>query len=136
ALLPQLQRERSRPDAGHITSGLLLMLLGLLKKVVIADSLAPIVNQAFDGKHEGTSVALAGIVAFAFQIYADFSGYTDIARGAACTASTAAWSGLGASGSHRSAPTVACRPDLVNSARCCGPSCSSASRGSSSDRRP
>lgn len=83
SLLPQLQRDRTRPDAAKATSGLLLILLGLLKKVVIADSLAPIADQAFDGKPEGTSVALAGIVAFAFQIYADFSGYTDIARGTA-----------------------------------------------------
>jgi len=83
ALVPQLRKERQRPDGAQVTSGLMLMLLGLLKKVVVADSLAPMVNQAFDGKHQGTSVALAGIIGFAFQIYADFSGYTDIARGSA-----------------------------------------------------
>ncbi len=82
-LLPQLQAERGRPGGPKVVSGLLLILVGLFKKVVIADSLAPIANQAFDGHPESTTVALAGIVAFAFQIYADFSGYTDIARGTA-----------------------------------------------------
>jgi alginate O-acetyltransferase complex protein AlgI len=83
ALLPQLTADRRRPDANRVMSGLLLILLGLVKKVVIADSLAPLVTQAFDGRHDGSSVALVGILSFAFQIYADFSAYTDLARGSA-----------------------------------------------------
>ncbi|MBI2704426.1 MAG: MBOAT family protein [Actinobacteria bacterium] len=83
SLLPQLQADRPKPNGRQVTSGLLLILVGLVKKVVIADSLAPIAILGFDGRNQGTTVALAGIVAFAFQIYADFSGYTDIARGSA-----------------------------------------------------
>jgi D-alanyl-lipoteichoic acid acyltransferase DltB (MBOAT superfamily) len=83
ALMPQLAADRPRPDGDRVVSALLLILMGLFKKVVIADSLAPLVTQAFDGQHQGSSVAFVGIVSFAFQIYADFSAYTDLARGSA-----------------------------------------------------
>jgi len=83
-LLPQIEADRARPTRRQVTSGLLLILLGLFKKVVLADPLAPHVANAFDeGRHPGTVMALTGMVAFAFQIYADFSGYSDIARGSA-----------------------------------------------------
>jgi D-alanyl-lipoteichoic acid acyltransferase DltB (MBOAT superfamily) len=58
-------------------------MLGLFKKVIIADNLAPIVNQIFDTpatELNGTEV-LIGVYAFAFQIYGDFSGYSSIAQG-------------------------------------------------------
>jgi alginate O-acetyltransferase complex protein AlgI len=82
-LLPQLERPRIRPDADTLASGLSLILLGLLKKVVIGDVLANEVDRAFAGASTAGWVALVvGVYAFALQIYADFSGYTDIARGA------------------------------------------------------
>jgi alginate O-acetyltransferase complex protein AlgI len=83
-LLPQLERLPRRPRAARTESGLGLILLGLVKKVVIADAVAPIVNDIFaDPKGAGTIGALIGTVGFAIQIYFDFSGYTDIARGTA-----------------------------------------------------
>ena len=81
-LLPQLRTERSRPDAEHASSALGLIVLGLVKKVVIADSLAPIVNRAYSDPGSLTALsAWAAAIGFALQIYGDFSGYTDIARG-------------------------------------------------------
>src|SRR5262249_30181111 len=71
-------------DYERVASGLRLMLWGLFKKVVIADRLAPYVNQVFNlpGEYEGLPVLIASYF-FAFQIYCDFSGYSDIAIGAA-----------------------------------------------------
>lgn len=70
----------------NVISGVELMLWGLFKKAVIADNLALIVDPAFQNPkaHTGWPIILA-TYAFAFQIYCDFSGYTDIARGAART---------------------------------------------------
>ena len=82
-LLPQIQADRARPGADQVMSGLLLILLGLFKKVVIADSLAPTVNQAFGSPDPGPALAAVGVLAFAIQIYGDFAGYTDMARGTA-----------------------------------------------------
>jgi len=82
-LIPQLSQPR-RLDQTMLGRGLFLILLGLCKKVAIADGLAPFVDGVFDvpGQHATSEVVLA-TVAFAFQIYCDFSGYSDIARGAA-----------------------------------------------------
>lgn len=68
----------------RVTDGLKLMLWGLFKKVVIADRLAALVNPVYDNpmSHPGLSLMLAAFL-FAFQIYCDFSGYSDIAIGAA-----------------------------------------------------
>jgi D-alanyl-lipoteichoic acid acyltransferase DltB (MBOAT superfamily) len=80
-LLPQISTPR-RFDLQQFYEGSYLIFWGLLKKVVVADNLAPIVNDLF-GKWQtldGGSALLA-VYAFAFQIYGDFSGYTDIARG-------------------------------------------------------
>ena len=82
ALLPQITRARPRPTSDKVASGLVLILLGLFKKVAIADVMAPIVEASFSGTGTNSSVALLmGLYAFALQIYGDFSGYTDIARG-------------------------------------------------------
>lgn len=80
-LLPQIGSKRT-VTSECIKSGLYLIFWGLLKKVVIADNLAKIVNQNFN---DVTSLDFVSgyvtLVAFAFQIFCDFSGYTDIARG-------------------------------------------------------
>ncbi len=83
-LLPQLQSLRYKFDAGRVTDGLRLMLWGFFKKVVIADRLAASVNLVYNnpGEYYGLQVVLATIF-FAFQIFCDFSGYSDIAIGAA-----------------------------------------------------
>lgn len=83
-LLPQVQQPRIwRSDKAF--NGLLLILEGLFRKVVIADNCALIANAAFGGKFGASStvVVLLGTLAFAFQIYGDFSGYSSIARGSA-----------------------------------------------------
>lgn len=68
----------------RVVSGLRLMLWGLFKKLVIADRLAIYVNAAYGNPDEHTGLTLAvATMFFAFQIYCDFSGYSDIAIGAA-----------------------------------------------------
>ncbi len=71
-------------DYKRITDGLKLMLWGFLKKIVIADRLAIYVNQVYNNPsdYQGLSIILATYF-FAFQIYCDFSGYSDIAIGSA-----------------------------------------------------
>jgi len=86
--LPQVVRPRARRP-GAMEEGLVLVLLGLFKKIVVADNLARIVNLAFfPFESAGQTVisgpeVLIGIYAFAFQIYGDFSGYSSVARGIA-----------------------------------------------------
>jgi D-alanyl-lipoteichoic acid acyltransferase DltB (MBOAT superfamily) len=80
-LLPQLKEKREFKYTQGV-EGCKLILWGMFKKVVIADSLAPTVNDVFSNYQNFNSVTLIiGIVGFAFQVYGDFSGYTDIARG-------------------------------------------------------
>jgi alginate O-acetyltransferase complex protein AlgI len=69
-----------------VVSGLRLMLWGMMKKVIVADRLAEVVNQVYaaPGHHSGPALLIASYL-FSFQIYCDFSGYSDIARGAART---------------------------------------------------
>ncbi|MFT7156240.1 MAG: alginate O-acetyltransferase complex protein AlgI [Parvicella sp.] len=82
-LLPQILSNR-KFSYNKAVSGLRLILWGLVKKVVFADSLAPVVNEIFENYTELSSGTLIlGAVYFAFQIYCDFSGYSDIARGVA-----------------------------------------------------
>lgn len=69
-----------------MTTGLRQMAWGLFKKVVIADRLAAVVNMAYADPHQHNGLALLiAVLFFAFQIYCDFSGYSDIAIGAART---------------------------------------------------
>ncbi|MCG3121599.1 MAG: hypothetical protein ALAOOOJD_04783 [bacterium] len=83
-LLPQLQSLRYKFDYTRVVSGLQLMLWGSFKKVVIADRLAVYVNLVYNnpGEYYGLQIVLATAF-FAFQIFCDFSGYSDIAIGAA-----------------------------------------------------
>ena len=82
-LLPQVQRPR-QVDQQRIYDGVMLILSGLFRKCVIADSCGALANAAFAGRMGSSTIAgLIGIYAFAWQIYGDFSGYSDIARGSA-----------------------------------------------------
>ncbi|MBX2973945.1 MAG: MBOAT family protein [Flavobacteriales bacterium] len=82
-LLPQIQRPRQFVLA-NVVDGCKQVLWGLFKKVVIADNAAEFVNLIFDGHAGyGGSTLLYGAILFAFQIYGDFSGYSDIALGTA-----------------------------------------------------
>lgn len=80
-LLPQLKKKRVFSYSNAV-DGLRQILWGLFKKVVIADNCALIVNTIFENPegYSGSSL-LIGAVFFAFQIYGDFSGYSDIALG-------------------------------------------------------
>jgi D-alanyl-lipoteichoic acid acyltransferase DltB (MBOAT superfamily) len=81
-VLPQVERPRHwDPDAAR--SALLLMCWGLFKKIVIADNVALVSNKIFSLDQPSFSLVWVGTLAFACQIYADFSAYSDIARGTA-----------------------------------------------------
>ena len=82
-LLPQVQRHRSlKPDA--FFDGCMLIVSGLFRKCVLADQCALIANAAFEGRMgRGFWATTLGTIAFAIQIYSDFSAYSDIARGSA-----------------------------------------------------
>ncbi len=81
--LPQFEVARTW-EVGHLHAGIRLLLVGLFKKLVVADNCALVANHVFD---PATPLdgwwGVLGVVAFAFQIYGDFSGYTDLARGSA-----------------------------------------------------
>src|SRR5437899_1289453 len=83
-LLPQVQNGRAF-DADRFFDGMLLIFSGLLRKCVVADNCALLANAAFSGQLGSPNfwVILLGTYAFAWQIYGDFSGYSDIARGSA-----------------------------------------------------
>lgn len=82
-LLPQFQKKREF-DYDTAVDGMRQILWGLFKKVVVADNCAVYVNQVFanSGSHSGSTLLLAAVF-FTFQIYGDFSGYSDIAIGTA-----------------------------------------------------
>ena len=82
-LLPQINSPRTF-DYNKAVDGLRQILWGLFKKIVIADNCAVYVNQIFDNyQSQSGSTLLLAAVFFAFQIYGDFSGYSDIALGTA-----------------------------------------------------
>jgi D-alanyl-lipoteichoic acid acyltransferase DltB (MBOAT superfamily) len=83
-LLPQVQQPRRR-DPQRFFDGLLLILEGAFRKIVIADNCALVADAAFSGKlgSPNLPVVMLGAFAFAWQIYGDFSGYSSMARGAA-----------------------------------------------------
>ena len=82
--ISQIQLWR-RPAAIVVQSGIVLILSGLLKKTVFADRLAVVADNYFNDPtaHPGWLSAWTGGLAFAYQVFFDFSGYTDIARGCA-----------------------------------------------------
>jgi alginate O-acetyltransferase complex protein AlgI len=80
-LIPQLSRPRLL-NIDQFSRGMYLIVLGFFKKIAIADGVAPIVDQVFSSNGRVSWIdVIVGAVLFAVQIYCDFSGYTDIARG-------------------------------------------------------
>ncbi|WP_234461840.1 MBOAT family O-acyltransferase [Pedobacter segetis] len=77
-------RQKFDFDYARVTSGLRLMIWGLFQKVVIADRLAILVDTVYNNpqKHQDSSLIIATVF-FSFQIFCDFSGYSDMAIGAA-----------------------------------------------------
>ncbi|MCW8943029.1 MAG: MBOAT family protein [Gammaproteobacteria bacterium] len=87
-MMPQFaNRDFGRINYSYIGIGLSIFFLGLFKKVVIADSLSPYVAETFSSVSSGTLlsffVAWKGVLAYTFQLYFDFSGYSDMAIGLA-----------------------------------------------------
>ena len=83
-LLPQLQFNRNKLELNNVASGLMQVIIGFYKKVVVADLIAIYIESIY-GNHEmhtGFTLLFATYL-FAIQIYCDFSGYTDIAIGCA-----------------------------------------------------
>ena len=82
-LLPQFQKKRTF-DYAQAMDGMRQILWGLFKKIVVADNCAVYVDQVFTdiSGHSGSTLLLAAVI-FTFQIYGDFSGYSDIAIGTA-----------------------------------------------------
>jgi D-alanyl-lipoteichoic acid acyltransferase DltB (MBOAT superfamily) len=80
-LIPQIEKSRHL-NLDQIATGVYLILWGFFKKIVIADNLGKIADQVFNNytNYQGIDIIL-GVLAFSFQIYGDFSGYSDIARG-------------------------------------------------------
>jgi len=81
-LLPQVERPRQF-SAAAARDATVLIVWGFFKKLVIADNVGVIANKVFALESPDFFVLWAGVFAFAIQIYADFSAYTDIARGVA-----------------------------------------------------
>ena len=82
-LLPQIIGSRFF-SFKQSTQGLRLIMWGLFKKIVIADNCAPFINQVYgDFEHESGATLVLSAILFSFQIYCDFSGYSDIAIGTA-----------------------------------------------------
>jgi alginate O-acetyltransferase complex protein AlgI len=84
-MVPQFDSAlRRRPISTNFATGALMIIMGLAKKVLIADPLAPLVAQAFDSTGSlDIGTAWLGTAAYSFQLYNDFSGYCDIALGVA-----------------------------------------------------
>ena len=79
-LLPQVRLPR-QVTRDQVVEGLWLLGYGFFKKVYVADNLSHLVNSSFSAAHPTGLQILLSLYAFAFQIYGDFSGYTDMARG-------------------------------------------------------
>ena len=82
-LIPQISR-LSNPRKGQIEKGIVLIVFGLFKKVMIGDTTGRIVDHIFTQPENYMSIELiSALILFSIQIYADFSGYSSIARGTA-----------------------------------------------------
>jgi len=87
-VIPQFSKEGvTRPQAENLAVGSTMLIFGLAKKVLLADPLSERIGTTFsaaaDGSHLSLSIAWYGVLAYALQLYFDFSGYTDMAIGLA-----------------------------------------------------
>jgi alginate O-acetyltransferase complex protein AlgI len=87
-MMPQFaDPSAGRPKTDMVSSGLTLFIMGLFKKTVLADGIAPVATLVFDAAAHGTlpgvAEAWAAALAYTFELYFDFSGYTDMALGSA-----------------------------------------------------
>jgi D-alanyl-lipoteichoic acid acyltransferase DltB (MBOAT superfamily) len=81
-MIPQFERaETKRPDPHLILCGLIIFAIGLFKKTCLADGIQPLVSQAFGPNTPTFDQAWIGVLAYTFQLYFDFSGYSDMAIG-------------------------------------------------------
>jgi alginate O-acetyltransferase complex protein AlgI len=81
-MIPQFESERSkRPDPHLILCGLIIFAIGLFKKTCLADGIQPLVAPAFGANYPSFDQAWIGALAYTFQLYFDFSGYSDMAIG-------------------------------------------------------
>jgi alginate O-acetyltransferase complex protein AlgI len=84
-MMPQFEEKRTyRPDLVRFATGFAFLLAGMAKKVLVADSISPIADRAFQAAgvgQVGVFHAWEGAIAYALQIYFDFSGYSDMAVG-------------------------------------------------------
>jgi D-alanyl-lipoteichoic acid acyltransferase DltB (MBOAT superfamily) len=81
-MIPQFERaETKRPDSHLILCGLIIFAIGLFKKTCLADGIQPLVAQAFGPNAPTFDQAWIGVLAYTFQLYFDFSGYSDMAIG-------------------------------------------------------
>ena len=81
-MIPQFERaEAKRPDPHLILCGLIIFAIGLFKKTCLADGIQPLVAQAFGPAVPSFDQAWIGALAYTFQLYFDFSGYSDMAIG-------------------------------------------------------
>lgn len=88
AIIPQFSNTKIyHPDFHRFAVGLTVLALGLFKKVVLADGIAPYASDAFNAAAAGTALtfveAWCGALAYTFQLYFDFSGYSEMAIGLA-----------------------------------------------------
>jgi alginate O-acetyltransferase complex protein AlgI len=87
-MMPQFDKSIQRhPNSANIAAGMAFFIIGLGKKIIFADHLAPIADHAFDGASNGIAItsleAWLGALAYTGQLYFDFSGYADMAIGLA-----------------------------------------------------
>ena len=81
-MIPQFERaEAKRPDPHLILCGLIIFAIGLFKKTCLADGIQPLVGPAFGPGSPTFDQAWIGALAYTFQLYFDFSGYSDMAIG-------------------------------------------------------
>lgn len=81
-MIPQFERKESEhPDAHLMLCGIIIFAIGLFKKTCLADGIQPLVALAFEARSPSFDQAWLGALAYTFQLYFDFSGYSDMAIG-------------------------------------------------------